>query len=575
MRTAPQPPATPTPGPPSLVSKRRKQLSSAALMATLVGILVPAARYAAQLRHIATRHQIDVPIGPDADMWGTAALSVAVGAGSPLPPLYPHVLAWTAGRFNLVSGYLNLNMVLLALLPPLAGWAAAASIRHPVLRVGAALAAGIGTLVHARVATHVWFLRPELLTTAVLLLVAGTGLRFARSRTPRDAVLMGLVCGLALTVREHGVVVAIGGLASVPLLTSGSLRRRALATLGAALMVQLVTAILVKGGSSTPFFMQAALTEKIVKPLLDSMGLAVGAQGAAHDLAEMPHDAMVNAEGAGLFQVMLDQARTVSAPVMPLLAAGGVGLGLLVLSRRWREGLVLGAALAPLAATLMVWTEYRHFIVLVPSAILAAVVGGAALVEKRAPRIGAAVLVVGIVATIPWGSAWLDYEIRDMSKGLSMRTRNQRDTSAVAAKLRTLAGPDDRVMGDHASTIAIATGVLPYAVETRAMSDLPRIPDVQWRAWAVLDRSPGDGWALVEDLGNLGIYRRVRPAGVPEQCLLGTWFGPPMLDAVTNFVSNGVAPVPGCTDGRELGFPVAPTRPTTVGRQLPPAPPPH
>lgn len=559
----------PLPGLSRLSTRAQQRVVHGLLAAVAVGLTVASARFARELRGIIAGTGISTPIGPDAEMWGKAALSVSVGAGSSLSPLYPHLLAATAGRWALVPGTFDLNALLLTLLPGTAALSAAAAFRDPSLRIGAALAAGIGTLVHARVATHVWFLRPELLTALVLVAVAGTGLRLARSRHWGDALLFGLCCGLALTVREHGVVVAIGGLAVVPLLVGGGLWRRLAAFVGACLLVQLTTALLVEGGATTPFVFQSTLMEKVLKPLSDSMGLAVGAQGAAPDLAEMPAQAHTAAQGSGLFSVMLAQARTVSLPVQPLIAGGLGGLVALLVVGRWRPLLVLGAALAPLAAALVVWTEYRHFIVLVPSAVLAIVVGAGSLVERRLPRLGALLLVGGMAASAPWGLAWRNHEVSQEVHGLTMRARNAAEDGAAAAWIRAHAGPEDRIVGPLA--VSIATGILPAGLTGRQLDQTPGIPDLTWRVWAVLDFVPDSGWTEVHDMGRTGIFRRTRPPGVSEACLYGEWYGPLLIDTIVHgFVENGVKPIAGCTDGRELGFRVAPTRPTTIGRQPPP-----
>lgn len=565
----PSPAPAPLPGLKRLSTSRQDQVSWGIVGVACLGLLVAAQRFTAGLRGLSHRHDIQVPLGPDAEMWGKAALSVTVGAGSSLPPLYPYALAAYGGRWGLVPGYLELNLLLLTVTPALCALAGAAAFRDPSLRIGAALAAGIGALVHARVATHVWFLRPELLTAAVLVAVAGSGLALARTRHWREGLLFGLCCGLALTTREHGVVVAIGGLAALPLLVGGSLRRRLLTFLGAALLVQLVTALLVEGGSTTPFIFQSALMEKVFKPLMDSLGLATATQGAAHDLAEMPAQAQRAAEGSGLFTVMLGRAREVSLPVQPLLIGGGAGLGALLFRGRWREVLVLGASLAPLLAALVVWTEYRHFIVLVPAAVLAIVVGAGALVEHHLPRLGALGLVAGMLASAPWGLAWRTHEVNDMAHGLSMRVRNAATEAAAAAWLREHATEEDRIVGPL--SVSIATGILPAGLSERQLSTTPAIPDVSWRVWAVVDFVPDGGWEEVHDMGRTGIFRRVRPPGIPPRCLVGRWVGPLLIDTIVHgYVENGVEPVEGCTDGRELGYHVEPTRPTTVGRQPPP-----
>jgi hypothetical protein len=526
---------------------------------------------------------VTLPLGPDAGLWSIAALVRSTGASVSCPPLFPTLLG-ALGPEPVVPGSILLNAAAVGLAALLAGICSARLLATPRSRalamVGGAALASSG----AHLWTYAWFIQPECLTGAALVLTAWAGLRATQSPSPGRFLCWGGAAGLALSAREHGLVVAL----LVPvatLLLPGTIRER----LGRLLLVLLglqLSSGLVSGELLSPVFFGNGSLDKSGSALKDSLALAAGSLLPSAGPPDMSADFRADAQGIGLIPSMIWRGLSISGPERPLLLGGLVGLGSLFASGRRREALALGVPMATLLPAALVWTQWRHYLVLGPTAVVALVGGGlaawegplgqrfragagggrlrAVLAGDRLPTLVLGLLVLG---GLPWSWAQLQ----------SMAERARTDQAAlgeidlVATWVREHAEPDSLFAGETRAGALI--GLLPSPVAPRR-PDVPQTwPDPAWRTWIVsrervILQAP---WVEVFAAGDWKVYR-ARPSGGPAMgvstaCL----YGLPLYPLGDGYPGGHPAPLlepaPGCAAGPAVPQTGPPPR-------LPPPPPP-
>lgn len=529
------------------------KIADASVVVAVVVMAVAGAMNGYALWAVGQEVKFTLPLGPDGGMWGLAALSATTPDGSPLPPLFPELVAalgavigW-GGRPQLVPAALGVNAFAVGCLPAVAALGGALATRHPWLRVGAALACGLAALFHGRVGAYAWYFRPEPVAALALLGAVVVGLAYVRRPGWGLALALGAAGGLCLAAREHGVATALVLALAAPALGPRGWRAK-LGAFGCAVGgIQIASNSLTADSWTTPFFVQLTLFDKLLLPIRHAFGLAAGGPDAAVGLREMPVELSQQAADGGLISVMFHRAVEASAPASSVLVAGLAAVALALVVRRWRAAWILAAGLAPLAGALFFWTEYRHFIVVLPVVAMTAVVGPAVVAERLAPRLGAVLLPLVVLATAPHGMAWSGYERQVEFDLARIQQEAEKPEARLSRWLYNKAEDGVRISGSQA--IAVAAGVLPVPGR---LGDSPgelvlEVPDMWWRAVVISPAVPSEGWEELWSEGTLGIYRLKRPEGVTPTCLFGVWRGPVMgRRGGEDGVQPWLEPAPGC-----------------------------
>jgi len=370
-------------------------------------------------------------LGTDAPVWGLSAEGVLHGAPSPVPPLWPAlvVLLRHAG-LSLPTAGLCLSLATGALLP------AAVFLAARAAGAGRGLALGAGLLCLASPDLAAWSAELQANGLAALAVVAATGLwartlarqaRWSAADPPvSGAAVVGpaaaVLTGLLPLVRESGLVFALGAILLAPL----ALRRGwrlSLLILGTWWLAPLLVGAPV--GLSPLDVPWAARTGTALADLATGRGALPGyvaeiapPQRAAYiawlRAGDLPHLALWHAR----------RSLGLAPDGWAIAAAAALGM---VLGIRRRPA--LGAALLPLASlgpSLLLWTQRRHVLLLLPALLALAAAGLRALPSPRAapgpqpsrvlsqvlrqvlrqvlPRVLALLLVLG--ALRPWPGLW-------------------------------------------------------------------------------------------------------------------------------------------------------------------------
>lgn len=326
-------------------------------------------------------------MGTDAPLWGLSARDLAVGAPPLVPPLYPAMIGILhALGLGLVEAGQGLAAVGAALVPPAVFWAArsAGGSLLPAL-AGALLALAMPDL-------GAWSqqLQPDSLATLGLVLSAGALARHHRSPSSGAALALVTLAGLLPLLREHGVAAAALitlGLAALP-----GRRSWALAAAGAWWLGPVLLGL--RPGLhplDTPWGDRAggalaALTSRSPEELPYLRELHRGARRAYLALV---------ADGD-----LVGRLRWHAGRSLALATDGWLLLGLAVVGAGCRRR-IRALALPLLAAlpALLIWSQRRHVLLVVPVALAVLAAALPAAGESRA-RWTPAAAAVGLIALL-------------------------------------------------------------------------------------------------------------------------------------------------------------------------------
>ncbi|MCK6503111.1 hypothetical protein L6R53_06905 [Myxococcota bacterium] len=377
--------------------------------------LVAAALVALACRLGAHLGGVTAGTGSDPDLWVFASVDAAHGAGWPLPPLGPLLVAGLASiGLPWHGAWLLLSAVALPLTAGLAALLAGRLGATPAL----SLAAGLGLLALPVLASTAWQAGPDALT-ALAFLAAAAGAQQVAAAGPRPSpgacAGAGVGLGAAILARELGPVVAAGAALGIAARAALPPRWR---LLGPALLLL---------GAALP----AALLADAIAPW-DWRWLGRVARD-SQDLPPPQVPAWV-LDAQGLHRLLRRAAWTLQRhPEGWLTLALGAAAAL---RRRWWA---LALAQASGLAALGVWSQPRHVAVLLPISV-AALAGWTALASRR-ERALALLLVVGVTAA--GGLRW---------KGaLALAREEAAETAALAslgAELCAAAAPGDLAAGE-------------------------------------------------------------------------------------------------------------------------------
>lgn len=397
--------------------------------------------------------------GSDPDLWVFAAVDAAHGAGWPLPPLGPLLVAGLAGLgVAWHPGWLALSAVAL---PLVAGLATALAGRLGA-RPGLALAAGLGPLLLPTLASTAWQAGPDALTALVFLAAAGGAQGLAapphppghpggKDRWPAGAALTLLALAGAMLVRELGPAVALAAALGAMAGASGSPRGRRVAPVLLLLCAALPAGLL--GEALAPWDWRW-----MGRVLRDSQGLPP---------PKVPAWVL---EVEGPARVLRRAAWTLRGqPEAWLLLGPGT---VAALRRRWWS-----LALVQLCgfSALAVWSQPRHVAVLLPVsgvALAGWAVGAGA--RGRGLALGLALL-AGAAAAPRWkGALTLAQE----------QAADARELAALGAALCARVGPGDLAGGEpRAFTFCPLPRHVPQAPPPAAADGTPSADAAAWATW--------------------------------------------------------------------------------------------
>ncbi len=271
------------------------------------------------------------------------------------------------------------------------------------------------------------------------------------------------------------------------------------------------------------FFPHGGFNGSITKATIaiqDSLHLATGQKGAVSKGIEKE-----GAENKAYLQSMRGQAAQKASEFYPSFAVAALGLAGVLRFFGWRVALLGGALFAPLLASLLVWTQWRHFFVLGGLGIVFSC-GGALLLVPRWLRLPASLIVFVISAGIV--EQWAPYQegIKKRALRRLITEQNKHHLEQEQARfLRNTAAEGSVVMASD--VVAILAGLPPIKLHDR---DVYRRKDPAWpnfiyRTYILSERSPSVHWEEQALIGNMGVYRWIRPEGIDEACLYGIWRG--------------------------------------------------
>ncbi len=473
--------------------------------------------------HFARATGFDYPLGPDPTLWGKAAVLARYDSPQTLPPAFPEFAALLATDDSLVQGALAVNAISLFILTVLAAVGAALLATDRWTALAAAVGAAAVTGLCSHVFPSVYYFQPDMMTLASLTGVVAAAAYLARGQNKASALLYGAAIGVAFSVREHGIVVLLAGLIAFAFVIRRGRRLR--------LWFFLLLGLQLGGGISSgvphmPFFWPhgspSGTITKASVAFRDTLALSNNSGSEQELSGGLQRD---KASSKPFLESMRTQAMTKGKDFIPLFVLSFGGLLALVRARGWRAALLSAAALSPLAASLLFWTQWRHFFVVSGGAVVIAVGGFAALSGKTFPRLGS-ILILGFCGFHVW--QWAPYQSSMAASSLQQVLQDQQKKSKnleLARKVRELSTPGTVL--EASDPVIIMSGMQPIRLKAseKFFSEPPSWPSFVYRTVVISSNLPGPMWEELSTIGNTGIYRLQRPEGITEACLYGVWSG--------------------------------------------------
>jgi hypothetical protein len=262
----------------------------------------------------------------------------------------------------------RLNGLFLVLAALGAGAVAWMATDAPFTRWVAATSAAIVAMWSTSYASLQFWIRPDALTTFLLVVCAGAALAFAQKPTWRRAAGWGLVLGVTACTREYGFVLVVAAVLAIGLIgpeAPWTRVGRACACIGAFI-----------GAGTLPivgyFYLSpwgVSMLHKAMLPLRDSLSVATGfGLDAQSNLSDFRQIHGANGEDSELSSQMIFRAAAENSQDIVLLGTVAAASILLLLFKPQTRaiGLALGSCLTPVAAGFLVPTRTHHFTVLIP-----------------------------------------------------------------------------------------------------------------------------------------------------------------------------------------------------------------
>jgi hypothetical protein len=465
---------------------------------------------------------VEYPFGPDPDIWGKAALLARYNAPQTVPPAYPELVSLLSGSQGLVVGALRANI--LSMFLSVCGcflggaWLISNRIASLFLGVSCALIA----LYTFPVFPSAYYMQPDLMALGMIGMCGSGLVALYRFRTRSSILFCGFWIGMAFSTREHGIVLLVASL----ILLWWVLRQRA-QMLFFLLGVQLGGG-LGAGAPHLPFFQpHGGLNGTLTKAQVAVMDtLSLNAKINVVGQSRYEQEAKEAKSAVEFLQNVVGQSVEKSADFHSSLILLVIGSVLICVQRRKGVWVILLIGLSPLFASLVVWTQWRHFFVLLPMMIIFGW-GGLGLLLVRWFRGYGGFIVLGYgvfyCATLsPYQESYASHTKR----GLLQQQERHKDQIELANSLRTLDDGQSLIMAD--STLSILTGMAPIYLQGEEVHSPspPSYPSFVYWTFVVSKKKMGRRWVLQNRYGSDFVYRSARPEGIEERCLKGVWDGP-------------------------------------------------
>ncbi|MEC7983554.1 MAG: glycosyltransferase family 39 protein [Myxococcota bacterium] len=466
---------------------------------------------------------LDFPFGPDPDIWGKAALLAKFNAPQTVPPFYPELTSFLAFSDGLVQGALRANVVGLGMGIFFSGLGAAWLTRKRYLSLGLGLSAALLVFYSLPFYPYLYFVQPDLLTFGLVSFCTASLIGVWRFQRWRYVFLCGFAMGLTFSTREHGLVLIVASVALLPFVLKASRWRHMLLLL---LGIQLGGG-LGAGAPHMPFFhphggWNGTLTKSFVamRDTADQRTESNNTPSKWEVLAEKS-DSRVD-----YFWYLAMQSKDKSKDFHSNLLLMGVGFGVLVVVYRRRFGVMFVISIAPLFATLLFWSQWRHFFVMAgPMVIFGLGAMGVAL--SRVSWKLSMLVVGGYVGYSCWilhpsQQSYARYTLNNYLK----EQQKKQSYITLAKQIREQADSRSLVMAE--SIFSVLTGLNPIQLEGQELMNPkpPGHPNFIYWTYIVSTKRMTRQWELITQEGKFLLYQRKRPPGVSVPCLKGTWDGP-------------------------------------------------
>ena len=460
------------------------------------------------------------PFGPDTSIWGKAALLARYNAPQTVPPAFPELVSLMAPGGALVQGALRANILSAALgvLGCYLGGLWLVSSRGASLLIGASCA--MLALYTFPVFPYMYYIQPDIMALAMVSMCGAGLLCVYRYQSTSSVLFLGFWIGMAFSTREHGLVL----LASCIVFLWWLLRYRSqiwMFLLG----VQLGGG-LGAGAPYLPFFrphggLNGSLTKAQVA-LMDTIN-----QRTENNVVGKTQYEQEAQESTGMIDFLtnvIGQSIEKSADFHMALII--LLLGAIVLCTRKRGWVVVLIALSPLLASLVVWTQWRHFFVLLPIMTILGW-GGVSILLYRLFRIWGVIALFGYaIFYSSFLAPYQEYYAKETKRGLLKQQQRYASEIQLAKDVKSLDDGQSLLMADP--TMSILTGMAPIFLQGKEVHDpgYPTYPNFVYWTLVVTKKKMSRRWKLLKKSGSYFVYQSLRPSGVDVRCLKGEWDGP-------------------------------------------------
>ncbi|MAA79911.1 MAG: hypothetical protein CL916_11695 [Deltaproteobacteria bacterium] len=464
--------------------------------------------------------ELSYPFGPDTSIWGKAALLARYNAPQTVPPAFPELVSLMAPGGELVQGALRTNIFSSALgvLGCYLGGLWMVSSRVSSLLVGVSCA--ILALYTFPFFPYMYYIQPDIMALAMVSMCGAGLLCVYRFQNTYSVLFLGFWIGMAFSTREHGLVL----LASCFVFLWWLLRNRS--QIWIFLLGVQFGGGLGAGAPYLPFFrphggLNGSLTKAQVA-LMDTLnqrtennvvGKTQYEQGAEESTGMI--DFLTNVIGQSI-----EKSSDFHMALIILL------LGAIILCMRKKGWVVVLIALSPLFASLVVWTQWRHFFVLLPIMTMIGW-GGLGILIYRLFRVWGIVALLGYAIFYSISlSPYQVYYAKETKQGLLKQQKRYTSDLKLAKELTLLDDGQSLLMADP--TMSILTGMAPIFLQGEEIHDpgYPAYPNFVYWTLIVTKKKMGRRWELLKKSGTYFVYQSRRPSGVDVRCLKGEWDGP-------------------------------------------------
>ena len=336
-------------------------------------------------------------------------------------------------------------------------------------------------------------------------------------------VVYGFAVGLTFSTREHGLVLVAASSVLLPfLLQKHRIRNFLLFGLG----VQLGGG-LGAGAPHMPFFhphggWNGSLTKALVavKDTVDQKTESNTTPSRWETLAENT-DSRVD-----YFWYLMMQSKEKSADFHSNLILMAVGIAVLLVLYRRRFGVVALISIAPLFATLLFWSQWRHFFVMASPMVIFGLGAMGVALSRLSWRLSA--LCIGAYVAY---SAWVLHPAQQFYAQMTLRNllkdqEKKQSYITLARQIRERSDGQSLVMAEP--IFSILTGLNPISLQGQEVMN-PRplaYPNFVYWTYVVSSKPMTRQWELLAQEGKFLLYQRKRPSGISEKCLKGIWSGP-------------------------------------------------